>query len=80
MTIYKLKEDWSSFKAGEEFTTSDYDGLYQLVNDDDKLVLAKIPTDLLGEINNGGHWRPKAHESYYFIDDGGDVDKKHRRT
>lgn len=42
MTIYKLKEDWSSFKAGEKFITSSYDGLYKLVNDDGKLVLAKI--------------------------------------
>lgn len=74
MTVYKLKVAWSSFKAGEKFTASDYDGLYKLVNDDGELVLAKIPTDLLDEVDDGGYWKPKAHERYYFIDDGGAVD------
>ncbi len=72
--IYKLKEDWLSFEAGDKFTTSDYDDLYKLVNDDGKLVLAKIPTDLLDEVGDGGYWKPEAHEHYYFIDDSGDVD------
>ena len=76
MIIYKLKEDWSSFKADEKFTASDYDGLYKLVNDDGKLVLAKIPTDLLDEVDNGVYWKPKAHERYYFIDDGGAIDSE----
>lgn len=58
MTIYKLKEDWSSFKAGEKFTASSYGNLYQLVNDDgkladDKLVLAKIQPDLLTVVDGG---------------------------
>lgn len=74
MIVYKLKEAWSSFKAGEKFTTSSYDNLYQLVNDDGKLVLAKIPTELLDVVSDGGYWKPKAHERYCFIDDGGAVD------
>ena len=74
MIIYKLKEDWSSFKAGEKFTISSYDNLYQLVNDDSKFVLAKIPTELLDVVSDGGYWKPKAHERYCFIDDGGAVD------
>jgi hypothetical protein len=77
--IYKLKEDWSSFKAGEKFTASSYGNLYQLVNDDGeladgKLVLAKIQPDLLDKVGDGDYWKPKAHEHYYFIDDAGDVD------
>jgi hypothetical protein len=73
MTIYKLKEDWSSFKAGEKFTASSYGNLYQLVNDDDKLVLAKIPTDLLGEVDDGGYWKPKDGDVFCYIDECGDV-------
>lgn len=73
MIVYKLKEDWSSFKAGDKFTASDYDDLYRLVNDDSKFVLAKIPTDLLGEVDDGGYWKPIDGETFYYIDEGGDV-------
>lgn len=73
MIIYRLKEDWLSFKAGEKFTTSDYDGLYQLVNDDGKLVLAKIPEDLLDNIGGDGRWKPVDGGKFNFIDEDGDV-------
>lgn len=45
MIVYKLKEDRSSFKAGDKFTTSDYDDLYQLVNDDDKDIYYRVVFD-----------------------------------
>ena len=78
MTIYKLKKDWSAFKAGEKFKLAAYnDGdLYQLIDGSDNYVLAKIPTDLLNEVDNGGYWKPKARERYYFIDDGGAIDSE----
>ena len=71
VVAYELKKDWSASMAGEKFTTSDYDDLYRLVNDDGKPVLAKIPTDLLGKVDDGDYWKPKAHEHYYYIDDAG---------
>ena len=73
MIIYELKEDWSSFKAGDKFTTSSYGNLYQLVNDDGEFVLAKIPTDLLDEVGDGGYWKPIDGEMFYYIDEDGDV-------
>lgn len=61
MIVYKLKENWASFKAGEKFTTSSYGNLYQLVDDDGKLadgklVLAKIQPDLLTVVDGGRVW------------------------
>ena len=73
MIIYKLKEDWSFFKAGEKFTASSYGNLYQLVNDDGKLVLAKIPTDLLAVVGGGYVWRPNGDDEYHYIDSDGAV-------
>lgn len=73
MTIYKLKEDWSSFKAGDKFTTSSYGNLYKLVNDDGKLVLAKIQPDLLTVVDGGHAWRPNEDEAYHYIDSDGIV-------
>ena len=75
MTIYKLKKDWSSFKAGDRFKLSDYGNgdLYQLVNDDDKLVLAKMPTDLLDTVGSSNCWKPMNGEKFYYIDEDGDV-------
>ena len=78
MTIYKLKEDWSSFKAGEKFTASSYGNLYQLVDDDGKLadgklVLAKIQPDLLTVIGGGYAWRPNEDGAYHYIDGDGVV-------
>lgn len=71
--VYELKKDWSSFKAGEKFTTSDYDGLYKLVNDDGKLVLAKIQPDLLTVVDGCHAWRPNEDGAYHYIDDDGIV-------
>lgn len=78
MIIYKLKEDWSSFKAGDKFTTSTYGNLYQLVNDDGKLadgklVLAKIQPDLLTVVDSGHAWRPNEDGAYHYIDSDGIV-------
>ena len=78
MIIYKLKEDWSSFKAGEKFTASSYGNLYQLVNDDGKLadgklVLAKIQPDLLTVVDSGRVWRPNEDGAYHYIDSDGMV-------
>lgn len=73
MTIYELKKDWSSFKAGEKFTASDYDGLYKLVNDDGKLVLAKIQPDLLTVVDGCYAWRPNEDGAYHYIDNDGTV-------
>ena len=78
MIVYELKEDWSSFKAGERFTTSSYDNLYKLVNDDGKLadgklVLAKIQPDLLTVVDGGHAWRPSEDGSYHYIDSDGMV-------
>ena len=73
MTIYELKKDWSSFKAGERFTTSSYGNLYKLVNDDGKLVLAKIQPDLLTVVDGGHAWRPNEDGAYHYIDSDGIV-------
>ena len=73
MKTYKLNRDWAMFSEGELFKKGD-DGcaLYTLASNGN--ILAKIPADLLGEVGNDDHWKPKAHERYYFIDDAGDVD------
>ena len=78
MIIYKLNEDWSSFKAGDKFATSSYGNLYQLVNDDGKLadgklVLAKIQPDLLTVVDSGHVWRPNEEGAYHYIDSDGVV-------
>ena len=78
MIIYKLNEDWSSFKAGDKFTASTYGNLYQLVNDDGKLadgklVLAKIQPDLLTVVDSSHTWRPNEDGAYHYIDGDGAV-------
>jgi hypothetical protein len=73
MIVYKLKKDWSSFKAGDKFTASSYGNLYQLVNDDNKFVLAKIQPDLLTVVGSSHTWRPSEVGSYHYIDSDGIV-------
>ena len=75
MTTYRLNEDWSSFEVGDKFKLSAYgDGdLYQLIDNSDNYVLARIPTDLLDEINDSGYWKPMDGEKFYYIDEDGDV-------
>lgn len=71
MAIFRLNEDWSPFNRGAEFI-GEGSGMYALKANPN--VKAKIPAELLDEVDNGGYWKPKAHERYYFIDDGGAVD------
>lgn len=70
MTTYRLNENWSSFEVGDKFKLSDYGNgdLYQLIDNSDNYVLARIPTDLLDEVgDSGGYWRPKRSDPYYYI-------------
>lgn len=73
MKYYRLNKDWQPFDEGDEFIKAEDGGdMYTLkINTG---VLAKVPTELLDEVDDGGYWKPKAHEHYYFIDDAGDVD------
>lgn len=73
MKTYALNRDWTMFSKGELFKKND-DGctIYTLISNED--ILARIPDEYLDEVDNGGYWKPKAHERYYFIDDGGAVD------
>jgi len=73
MKYYRLNKDWQPFDEGAEFVKAEDGGdMYALkINTG---VLAKIPKDLLDEIDDsGGYWRPAAYEYYYSMDDEGFV-------
>ena len=74
MKTYKLNENWSSFSVGDRFklSTRGNGDLFQLINNGGDYVLAKIPTDLLDEVDYD-IWKPKNDEIYYYCDEDGDV-------
>mgnify|MGYP000948891389 CR=1 FL=1 len=74
MKTYKLNENWSSFSVGDRFklSTRGNGDLFQLINNSGDYVLAKIPTDLLDEVDYG-IWKPKDDETYYYCDEDGEV-------
>lgn len=70
MSIYRLKDDWGPFGRETEFVDGE-GGIYVLRTNHS--VLAKIPTDLLNEINDSDYWKPMNGEKFYYIDEDGDV-------
>lgn len=74
MKTYKLNENWSSFSVGDRFklSTRGNGDLFQLINNSGDYVLAKIPTDLLDEVDYD-IWKPKDDETYYYCDEDGEV-------
>ncbi len=72
MKYYRLNKDWLPFAKGTKFLkTEDGGDMYTL--EDNTGVLARIPTDLLDEINDSDHWKPMNGEKFYYIDEDGDV-------
>ena len=72
MKYYRLNKDWEPFDEGDEFIKAeDGDGMYTLKTNAG--VLAKIPTDLLDEVDDGGYWKPESDETYYYMDEDGDI-------
>lgn len=53
MAIFRLNEDWSPFNRGAEFI-EEGSGMYALKANPN--VKAKIPAELLDEVDNGGYW------------------------
>jgi hypothetical protein len=74
MKTYRLNENWSSFSVGDRFklSTRGNGDLFQLINNSGDYVLAKIPTDLLDEVDYD-IWKPKDGETYYYCDEDGEV-------
>lgn len=65
MKTYRLKDVFGPFDRGAEFIDGK-DGL--LISIDNPSVMAKIPTDLLDKVSDGGYWKPKIGNTYYYID------------
>ena len=72
MKYYRLNKDWQPFDEGDEFIKAEDGGdMYALkINTG---VLARIPTDLLDEVDDGGYWKPESDETYYYMDEDGDI-------
>lgn len=76
MKTYRLNENWSSFSVGDRFklSTRGNGDLFQLINNSGDYVLAKIPADLLDEVDDyDGCWKPDNNETYYYCDEDGEV-------